>query len=178
MFRKLTKRTALAAAGLLLAASAVFAASISSYATKSAPYAGADLLLGSDSAATNATKNFSLTNLASFFLAAPTTSGTATLGGRLVGGTANTLTAGATISLDPTLGSFYKVTLNQNSTMGAVTTGLAGQFFFFEVDENGTGGFTLTGGTGWSLPALTNTAAGSRNIYFCFMPTSAGVLCK
>lgn len=63
---------------------------------------------------------------------------------------ATTLTDGATINLDASLGNLFRVTLGGNRTLAAPTNATDGQRIILEVIQDGTGGRTLTLTTGSS----------------------------
>ena len=86
----------------------------------------------------------------------------------VVGGVA-TLTDAATIALNAALGTYFKLTLGGNRTMGTPTNPTDGQRIIIEVTQDGTGSRTLDLGTafvfGSSFTSITlSTAAGKIDL--------------
>ena len=74
-----------------------------------------------------------------------------------------TISDGATLATDASLGNMFKVTITDNRTMGAPTNPTDGQFIQYRITQDGTGSRTITwnavfnfGGAG--EPTLTTTA--------------------
>ena len=61
--------------------------------------------------------------------------------------TKTALTAGATVTVDSTLGDFFTLTPAQDETINATTVGAQGQILIIKILTSGTSSFTLTFGT-------------------------------
>lgn len=61
--------------------------------------------------------------------------------------TKTALTAGATVTVDSTLGDFFTLTPAQDEAINATTVGAQGQMLFIKVLTSGTTSYTLTFGT-------------------------------
>ncbi|WP_156893119.1 hypothetical protein [Actinokineospora enzanensis] len=72
----------------------------------------------------------------------------AALDGKAAAYVPQALTDAATLSVDASLGRHFRVTLGGNRTLAAPSSGVDGQMILLEVTQDGTGGRTLTAGTG------------------------------
>lgn len=100
-------------------------------------------------------------------LASPTFTGTVTAADATVTGRLrqnyDTLTDAATIATDASLGNRFKVTLTADRVLGNPTNAVDGQMLFFCIEEDGTGGHSITLDTKFNDPngyftGLTETA--------------------
>ncbi len=87
-----------------------------------------------------------------------------------------TLTDGATVTLDASLGNFFTITLGGNRTFAAFTNGVPGQRLLLDVVQDGTGSRTITwnANVDWAsntAPTLTTTAAHRDLLEFVYDST-------
>lgn len=140
------KATFYAALGALIAAGT----------SKTTPVSG-DSFTIADSAASNATKTLTLANLLAFIL------GTANTWSKAQRGAYNTLTDGATVTPDFSLGNMFRLQLGGNRTLANPTNLVAGQSGCIDLYQDSTGSRTLAYQWGWQFaggtaPTLTTAA--------------------
>ena len=95
-----------------------------------------------------------------------------------------TLTDAATIAIDASLGSVFKVTLAGNRTLGAPTNSTDGQTITILVRQDGTGSRTLAYNAVYQFnttnaqPTLTITAGAKDYLTFMYDATSTKWVCQ
>lgn len=88
-------------------------------------------------------------------------------------GGVDTITSAATITPDPTLANTLRVTLTQNTTINAPTSGYPGQEFLLCLTQDATGSRTVTWNAAYiNTPAITATANSTTVINFRNISTS------
>ena len=79
--------------------------------------------------------------------------------------TKTALTAGATVTVDSTLGNFFTLTPGEDETINATTVGVQGQVLLIKITTSGTTSRTLTFGTNFKTTGTLATGTTSAKVF-------------